>query len=116
MMKFCCWTASSLVSKLGSRGCDCDGSIMAVRITGGPEQISTRATLEALSALCPWIPLLVSELTAAPLRREPGDPSSALPGMAGTVPIAGITGMGAGIIAGWYPDICIIPGYTKGDR
>ena len=34
--------------------------------------------------------------------------------MAGTAPIAGIMGMGAGIIAGWYPGICIIPGYADG--
>lgn len=27
--------------------------------------------------------------------------------------MAGIMGMGGGIMAGWYPGTCIIPGYTE---
>lgn len=30
--------------------------------------------------------------------------------------MAGIMGTGAGITAGWYPGICIIPGYTEGTK
>lgn len=38
LMKFCCCNASCLESKLGSRGCGCGGTIMAVK-SRCPEQV-----------------------------------------------------------------------------
>lgn len=112
LMKVCCWAASCLASTLGSRagGCGGGGTTMAAgyQVAG---QVSTRATGGG-EALCPLCPLGLGQdppSSRPSLRRDP-----ALPGMAGTVPTAGIMGMGAGIIAGWYPGICTIPGYTEG--